>query len=140
VCHREEETARYWTDPQRYRDASGAYAKRNRAACNQKQTEWRARNREHVRAYFREQARGRRVGVGDDTLAYMDVLRRDPCAYCGGVGGGVDHVEPYIQGGANDWTNLTGCCRRCNQEKSTRGALLFLALTAWPRAEASRVA
>jgi len=53
-------------------------------------------------------------------------LRGDPCAYCGGPGGTLDHIEPTAEGGANRMANLTGACDRCNQAKGTTSLLAFL--------------
>lgn len=57
---------------------------------------------------------------------YRTVLRADPCAYCGGQGGTIDHVQPIAYGGADHWENLTGACAVCNGAKSARGLLWFL--------------
>lgn len=134
VCHREDQKARYHADPERHRAAASDYQKRNRAQCSQRQAEWRQQNHEHVRDYFRAQARRRRVSKRSETHRYVnEVLRRDPCAYCGGEGGSVDHVVPVMLGGVNDESNLTGCCERCNTEKSSRTLLMFLARRALAR-------
>ena len=49
--------------------------------------------------------------------AWRRSLRRDPCAYCGGRGGDVDHITPQAHGGSDNWVNLTGACRGCNSAK-----------------------
>lgn len=63
---------------------------------------------------------------------YRDVLRADPCAYCGDAGGTLDHIHPIACGGADTWANLTGACGTCNGAKATRSLLLFLVAPALP--------
>lgn len=64
-----------------------------------------------------------RCGYDDETLDYCEVLRYDPCAYCGGPAGHVDHVDPPSAGGAAHWTNLTATCADCNSFKAKRKLL-----------------
>lgn len=58
---------------------------------------------------------------------YEVTLRADPCAYCGGPGGTVDHIQPRSHYGANNWRNLTGACDLCNRHKRSADLLEFLA-------------
>jgi 5-methylcytosine-specific restriction endonuclease McrA len=58
--------------------------------------------------------------------SFLTVLRRDPCAYCGAVSGTVDHIEPTIGGGPDEWANLTGACQSCNARKHTASLLQFM--------------
>jgi hypothetical protein len=63
---------------------------------------------------------------------YADVLRRDPCSYCGrACAGAVDHVDALFVGGEHDWPNLTAACRSCNSSKA-RGRLLAWLLRGAP--------
>lgn len=50
---------------------------------------------------------------------YERMLRCDPCSYCGGPGGTIDHIDPrpVRKAGRRSWTNLTGACERCNRTK-----------------------
>lgn len=64
---------------------------------------------------------------------WANVLRRDPCAYCGRPFGGrrraqitVDHITPKAAGGDNSPENLTAACKHCNVDKDTTSLLLFL--------------
>ena len=60
--------------------------------------------------------------------AWRDILRRDPCAYCGGTGGTIDHITPRALGGAKDsLRNWTGACLQCNLKRGPRGLIYFLA-------------
>lgn len=71
--------------------------------------------------------RRRKLGWPDaETLQYIAVLRRDPCAYCGAPWEHTDHIHPVAAGGAGDWTNLTAACASCNHRKSTSDLLTFM--------------
>lgn len=63
--------------------------------------------------------------------AWLRLLRHDPCAYCGGPSGTVDHVEPKRRpvrglGGAHTWLNVVGACTSCNGRKADKPLLWFL--------------
>ncbi len=62
-----------------------------------------------------------------DVSRYRWALRFDVCAYCGErPSGGIDHIDHKAGTGSNDWTNLTGCCKRCNELKATLPLLVAL--------------
>lgn len=63
---------------------------------------------------------------GEDVEGYVGSMLRDPCAYCGEPSDSVDHIVPRQADGADDWTNFTGACRRCNTRKTFNPLLLFL--------------
>ena len=85
--------------------------------------------------------RALRPGLTADTSTqdWPEVIRDDVCAYCGGIGGNIDHIEPKVRGGRSEWYNLTGACRQCNMGKGGQKLLQFLvgcrqdglALTGW---------
>lgn len=69
--------------------------------------------------------------------AWKDMLRGDPCAFCGTrmlpcpwtpTGASVDHIIPggsrrrYVQ----RWSNLTGACQSCNRSKASKPLLLWM--------------
>lgn len=60
------------------------------------------------------------------TVDYEAVLRSDPCAYCGDRSTTVDHIRPRSAGGRDHWTNLTGSCRPCNEQKANVPLVWFL--------------
>jgi HNH endonuclease len=63
-----------------------------------------------------------------DSESWRDVLRRDPCAYCGALQGGtIDHITALSVGGPNQTENLAGACATCNTRKSKQSLLAFLA-------------
>lgn len=60
---------------------------------------------------------------------WCDVLRRDPCVYCGRrPAGTVDHITPRSQGAPrhHTMTNSAPACRACNQRRGPRSLLEFL--------------
>ena len=70
--------------------------------------------------------------------AWQSLRRRDPCSYCGTVGGAgtVDHVDPRSRGArgvgtVNGWVNTVGACARCNGAKRDLGLLVFLYRRRW---------
>jgi hypothetical protein len=64
------------------------------------------------------------AGIAGNGPSYKRMLRRDPCSYCFGVGGTIDHIIPRSIGD-DGWWNLTGACERCNGKKGTNPALQF---------------
>lgn len=111
---------------------------------SERAAEYRAANREAIRAYFaspqgraaknRAEARRRAVKrgapVGDLHAAseYRQLLAGDPCSYCGAPAEHADHIVPLSKGGPEAWDNLTAACASCNGRKNTRDLLTFLAL------------
>ncbi len=70
--------------------------------------------------------------------AWLALVRRDPCAYCGERGscGTVDHVDPRCRparglGSPHGWINTVGACTRCNGAKRDLGLLVFLYRRRW---------
>lgn len=71
---------------------------------------------------------GRRaISMTGESREFIAIILRDPCAYCGGTGGTVDHITPVSLGGTNAWENLTGACLSCNSSKNAQPLLHFLA-------------
>lgn len=60
-------------------------------------------------------------------MAYVEMLRLDPCVYCGKAGGSTEHIEAVSMGGANHWTNYAGACIPCNSSKNAKPLISFLA-------------
>lgn len=88
---------------------------------------WRQRNRDKVRAHDRERSLVRRDARPDaDGRAYIAILLRDPCCYCGRGHEHVDHIVPLVAGGDSCWGNLTSACERCNQAKRDKPLLFAL--------------
>lgn len=62
---------------------------------------------------------------------YLAHLLRDPCTYCGAPAVTLDHVVALRRGGEDGWENLTAVCASCNNGKSGRALLSWLAYRAW---------
>ena len=87
---------------------------------------YRERHPEAARARTRDYQRRRRLDHDHDAAAYGAILSADPCSYCGGPAGTVDHVVPLSRGGRNDAENLTAACFDCNRSKGARPLLIHL--------------
>lgn len=91
---------------------------------------WRAQHRERVRLNGRSASAKRRSRVGTanaDVTDYAQILRHDPCAYCGAPATVIDHIDALACGGTHESNNLTAACRSCNARKRTIPLLVFLA-------------
>lgn len=64
---------------------------------------------------------------------WAQVLRRDPCVYCGGPSGTVEHVDP--RGSRGTVLNGVGACRSCNNERGSAPMLTYLMWRVTDRAE-----
>jgi len=73
---------------------------------------------------YKDRLRGAPLTPDAETL--RPFLLRDPCSYCGGPAGEVDHIAPVLSGGTGDWDNLTAACRSCNASKHAKPLLGFL--------------
>ena len=90
---------------------------------------FKARARAYKKAHpelARADRRKRYLGRNRDAYRYALELLKDPCAYCGGRAGQVDHIVSLAAGGDNSLENLTAACRSCNSEKRDNPLLIFL--------------
>jgi 5-methylcytosine-specific restriction endonuclease McrA len=118
----------------RWRDANAAKVREDKRhayikdpeAVKERVRRWEAANPERVRLRGRDNARLRYVGRDASLAPFMALLRRDPCAYCGGASEAADHIVPVSRGGANSWDNLAAACRACNSSKGNKSLLTFL--------------
>lgn len=102
----------YWEDPEKRRAARRAYSQTEEA---------KAKAREYCRGW-RKRNPGRRSAARRFAATY----RSDPCAYCNGPAGEVDHIVPLARGGEDTWENLTAACLPCNRSKHARPLLVWL--------------
>ena len=58
-------------------------------------------------------------------------LRLDPCTWCGGPGGTIDHIVARALGGTDAPENLTSACRGCHEARDLWPMLPFLLLRPW---------
>jgi 5-methylcytosine-specific restriction endonuclease McrA len=79
--------------------------------------------------------RRRRLSTrSDQTLQFMDILRADPCAFCGAAAdtnrqriSDVDHIVPLSRDGLDRWENMTAACAPCNRGRKDTDVLTYLA-------------
>lgn len=50
----------------------------------------------------------------------MAAMKKQPCHYCGGTGGTIDHRIPKSQGGQTTLPNCVPACQWCNSRKRDR--------------------
>lgn len=107
---------------------SRLYTPEQKAAQREATRRWNERNPDKAREIALRNRYRRRARTSDNeaSLRWLSLLRKDPCSYCGGDGGTVDHIEPLIDGGTNEVENLTGACASCNAVKNSRSLLTFL--------------
>ena len=93
----------------------------------------REKRREHSRrmyaqnkAAYKDRARQRQMEAPPLDREYAAILERDPCSYCGGPGGTIDHIVPISSGGDGEASNLTAACDLCNKSKQANSLLRFL--------------
>lgn len=109
-------------------------ARRYRAAEPEKH---RAARREQMRKYGPEYRRRwnhynrlRREKDGGpmtrDAIDYLEIIKGDPCSYCGSPMEHADHIHPIYLGGDNSWDNFAPACAQCNMRKHAAPLLLFL--------------
>jgi hypothetical protein len=91
-----------------------------------KQIQRRSANAIFCSTTCRARARVARLGPRGSYGRFGDVLVRDPCAYCGDVANSIDHIEPRVAGGTDDYGNLTAACQSCNSSKRDVPLLFFL--------------
>lgn len=91
------------------------------------EAEYRKKNQDILRPRMARHQRNRRLGGKDpETILYLDVISKDPCAYCGAPSESTDHIDPISKGGLNHWTNYTPACKSCNSAKHDKSLLLYL--------------
>lgn len=120
--------SRYRANPEPAKQRTREWARRNRERNVARASAWNKANRGRAnksmnRAWHKRQ----RVPYTDAGWAYREILLTDPCSYCGGPAGEVDHIDPIANGGDGDWPNLTAACRSCNAQKHARSLLAYLA-------------
>lgn len=142
-CRRERTRAWNKQNPERKADAAAAWFKANSELVATRARAWREANPERAREIarrahesykqrhpvryalrHRSEVRSRRLG--GDALDFACVVVADPCSYCGGEGGTLDHIDPLVFGGPHDPTNFTSACHSCNSQKGAKSLLSFL--------------
>lgn len=73
--------------------------------------------------------------------AWANILRNDPCCYCGDVGQGtLEHVVPDASYGVqtNTVVNVVGACSECNNQRGAAPILTFLMTKHWSKRRRTR--
>ncbi len=73
-----------------------------------------------------QKRRARGHGILPEDRLFVAALVRDPCSYCGGISGTLDHIVPLANGGEHGAANFTAACRTCNSSKHAKSLLEFL--------------
>lgn len=81
---------------------------------------------EKGREASRVNALNRRATLTDESRDYIEIIKHDPCVYCGSASKEIDHIRPVAAGGSGEWDNLAPACRSCNGRKHTLDLLPFL--------------
>ena len=75
-------------------------------------------------------AKRNRSGRPAELKAWVALLQREPCVYCGGFSRGernsADHIVPLESDGGDVWDNLASTCRACNGGKRELSMLTFM--------------
>ena len=93
---------------------------------NLKQRESYYRHLKRRRDSMRRRWHARKAGFDSTSAEYLDILADDPCSYCGGAAGEIDHIDATAGGGLGSWDNLTAACRSCNASKHSKPLLAYL--------------
>jgi 5-methylcytosine-specific restriction endonuclease McrA len=131
ACLAEKTKARRARDPDRYLGRRRARYAANRDVENARTNAWKQAHPEHiVKSRLSTRRADGRYAVGQtysdiscEAAEYGVLLLKDPCSYCGGPAGDLDHIIAVAEGGTNDWDNLTATCRSCNSRKRDRPML-----------------
>ena len=81
-----------------------------------------------VQPLFGNKYKQLRVLIHRGQAGYREMLLREPCSYCNGPSGSIDHIRAVSNGGGPFWDNQTPACQRCNGTKSNRGLLGWMVL------------
>jgi hypothetical protein len=112
-------------NPDRYRDYSRKYLEANR----EKYAEWNRRYAKTERGRLialADRARRRGSPFSAEAKRYIQIIKDDPCVYCGEPSTEIDHIVPMISGGSGDWINIAPSCRSCNAAKKEKSLLAYL--------------
>ena len=68
----------------------------------------------------------RRANGRGSSYYRTQVIKTDPCVYCGEPGASTDHIHPTSDGGVNSWVNFAPTCIKCNNNKGSLSVLGFM--------------
>ncbi len=100
---------------------------RNKETHRQKFLRWRRTEKGLLHYRLAQQVHHKKLkGQDKVTKQYASLLVNDPCSYCGGPGGVIEHIQSSARGGGTGWMNLTAACASCNARKRSRTLVEFL--------------
>ncbi len=121
---------------QRYKESQRRWRQNNPEKVKENKRRWASnRSKEDVQKWnsYNSERRKRQAGeplsVKDALLTnyYEEIIKQDPCVYCGKLGvNTIDHIVPINKNGNSLWTNLAGVCWSCNSSKKDKDVLQFL--------------
>ncbi len=115
--------------PDLRRQEATSYREANRDKCRAKSNAYTKSPRGAIKNRASQSKRRALTREGSDAATtYGVILLADPCCYCGGMAGTIDHITPVIEGGSGEWWNLTAACLSCNSRKNRRSLLGLLML------------
>lgn len=83
----------------------------------------RERNRRNAKV---QKAKRRGAPYTPEALEYIEILKGDPCVYCGKHYETTEHIVAVSKGGTGDWDNLASACGSCNSSKWKKDLLDFM--------------
>lgn len=57
---------------------------------------------------------------------WYEILKNDPCCYCGRESNTIEHPIPFSICKIGGWRNSVGACKNCNQRRGAMGLLRFI--------------
>lgn len=96
---------------------------RNKGSHRKKQERFRKSEKGLMHYRLAQQVHRRKLPKDPESREYAVIVAGDPCSYCGGQGGVIEHITSGENG---YWWNLTGACGSCNARKRSRTLIEFL--------------
>ncbi len=81
------------------------------------------RNRKNAKV---QKAARRGAPYTAEALDYIEILKGDPCVYCGKPYETTEHIIAVKRGGTGEWDNLSSACTSCNSSKGKKHLLQFM--------------
>ena len=122
VCRRSRDLARIELEPEQ----RNKWARENRERYLAYARDYNQRTKAQQRPGKLRYEQRKRLGFSHDAFAYAQILRGDPCSYCGVRPAEIDHIEPIGIGPRDDPMNLTAACHSCNSGKRQKPLLAWL--------------
>ena len=106
-----------------FRTKQAAYQRNHKEQASAAVQRWLAKDNNAV---IRRNKRRTNEPIAPCTKDYIDIIKGDPCSYCGNIMEEIDHIVPVARGGGSQWDNLTPACRTCNRSKGPKSLVEFM--------------